>query len=188
MCKSKLQRVWDSIAEIGKAGWIITSVVLIVGLIGLTFNIASYRIQSRNDHASLYSPRPPTMSSPAADQTLWSQQIQNSGVEDATTVTFKLGTIDPNTRKMKLLNRDEWVKVPARGGAVLVEFLIQKKDFLGLFITCLTYSDKRDYRPEEISFYQWPTVPQSNMGAAAMEVAPSEHEKLSAGLSCDKLR
>jgi hypothetical protein len=186
MCKSKLQRVWEWIGEIGKAAWIITSVVLIVGLFGLGFNIASYRIQSRNDHASLYSQQP-SMSAPAADDTLWSQAIQNSGVEDATAVTFKLGTIDPNTRKMKLLDHDEWVNIAARGEVVTAQFLIHKKDFLGLFITCLTYSDKRDYRPDEIWFYPWPTVPVSNMGANPKKLAPNAHQKLSAGLSCDKL-
>jgi hypothetical protein len=42
-------RAWHSITEIGKAGWIITLIVLLVGSLSLCYNIAGYNILSRDE-------------------------------------------------------------------------------------------------------------------------------------------
>ena len=105
-----LRRAWEWITEVGKAGWIITSVVLVVACVALGFNIASYNIQSRTDHASVYTTRI-YLSAPAAEDTLWDHVIQNSGREDATGVKLKLGTVDDNGTNPKLLGADEWVRL-----------------------------------------------------------------------------
>jgi hypothetical protein len=127
MCNVKLRRAWAWITEVGKAGWIITSVVLVVAFVALGFNIASYNIQSRTDHA-VYTTRI-YLSAPAAEDTYWDHDIQNSGREDATGVKLKLGTIDENGKNPKLLGADEWVRL-AIGASGSSQLLIHKKDFL----------------------------------------------------------
>jgi hypothetical protein len=181
----KLRRAWEWITEVGKAGWIITSVVLLVALVGLCFNITSYNIQSRTDHASLHTMQI-SLSSPAADATHWMQSIQNSGREDAIDVKLQLGTIDANTKSTRLLETDDWVRI-GNGGTAYSDFYIYKKDFLDFFVTCLTYRDGRGQTGEELFFYQLPVVPLPNMGAAPKLVAANEQKKLSSEFSCAKL-
>src|SRR5271169_98727 len=141
MCNVKLRRSWEWITEVGKAGWIITSVVLVVAFVALGFNIASYNIQSRTDHASVYTTRI-YLSARTAEDTYWNHDIQNSGREDATGVKLKLGTIDENGKNPTLLGADEWVRL-AIGASGSSQLPIHKKDFLDFFVTCLTYRDGR---------------------------------------------
>ena len=42
-------RTWEHITEIGKAGWIITLIVLLISLLSLCYNIAGYNILSRDE-------------------------------------------------------------------------------------------------------------------------------------------
>jgi len=184
MCNVKLRRAWEWITEVGKAGWIITSVVLIVACVALWFNIASYRIQSRTDRASVHTTQL-TLSAPSAEDTYWSQYIQNSGREDATGVKLKLGTIDANTKNTKRLGEDVWVRLGI-GASGSSAFLIHKKDYLDFFVTCLSYSDDRDQSFEEVSFYKLPDVLVPNMGSAPILVGATEYDRLSSGFSCAK--
>jgi hypothetical protein len=180
-----LRRAWEWITEVGKAGWIITSVVLVVACVALGINIASYNIQSRTDHASVYTTRI-YLSAPAAEDTLWDHDIQNSGREDAAGVKLKLGTVDDNGTNPKLLGADEWVRL-AIGASGEAQLPIHRKDFRDFFVTCLTYRDARGQTGEELFFYQLPVVPLSNMGAAPKKVSQTVHDKLSSGFSCAKL-
>jgi len=126
------------------------------------------------------------LSAPAAEATYWMQNIQNSGREDAIAVKLKLGMIDFSGKNLKLLGTDEWVRIGV-GAAQSSQFLIYKKDFLDIFVTCLNYSDERGQDATELFFYKLPLVPLQNMGSPPTHVTMSENNALSSGFSCAKL-
>ena len=127
------------------------------------------------------------ISGPGADEPVWWHSITNSGKEEARGITLKLGTIEWSTKKTRLLQTYQWVKLGA-GLPATARLPFHKKDFLGFFVTCLTYKGQAA-REDEPSFYQLldPLSTMTNTVVPPTPATPPEHETLSSGFSCAKL-
>jgi hypothetical protein len=177
MCKTPLHaRVWNRVEVFGRGAWI---PILIVASFGLYYNCSSDRPLVQTTQIQI--------SGPGADEPHWLHSITNSGKEEARGITLKLGTIDWSTKKTTLLKTYQWTKLGA-GLSTTVMLLYDKKAFLGVFVTCLTYRGQ-PAREDEPSFYQLldPQSTMTNSVVVPTPATPPEHETLSSGFSCAKL-
>jgi hypothetical protein len=176
LARWRLARVWTWIEVSGRGAWI---PILIVASAGLYYNCSGDRPLVQTTQIQI--------SGPGADQSSWLHSITNSGKEEARAITLKLGTIERSTKKTVVLQTHQWVKLGA-GLATSVSLPFHKKDFLGFFVTCLTYRGQPT-RENEPSFYQLldPLSTMSNTVVQPTPATPSDHEALSAGFSCARL-
>jgi hypothetical protein len=177
MCKQPFYaRVWNRVEVFGKGAWI---PILIVSSFGLYYNCSGDRplVQTTQN----------AVEGLGLDEAAWFHSIKNSGKEEAREITLKLGTIEWGTKKTGLLQTYQWVRLgPDLPSSGTLPF--HTKDFLGFFVTCLTYSGQpaRENVPSFYRLLDWERTT-TNVIVQPTPATPAEDKALSSGFSCAKL-
>ena len=185
---SRLRRVFTFINETRWIGWGLP-------LIGILVAIANYRMVSPGDRPEVhiteaYAGR----TSAASPDTTWVAKYKNDGTKAATHIMVKLGTVDLDTKKSKILappDKRERLAVGPPFETAAAEFKFKQEDVYELFVVCLYYSDDNGttFRPIA-NFYKVSAILMSSSDGHCCELADAttvEQESLSYWFSCAKL-
>jgi hypothetical protein len=185
---SRLHRVFTFINETRWIGWSLP-------LIGILVAIGYYWIASHADRPEIHITEAYAgkASSDSAD-TIWVAKYKNFGTRSATHITVKLGTIDLSAKKSRLLAPPDKLHRLAVGPLFRtgdVEFKFNQKDALGLFVTCLYYSDDSGTPFDPVvNFYKVSPIPMTSTDGRCCELAdatPAEEKALSTWFACANL-
>ncbi|HEV2336941.1 MAG TPA: hypothetical protein VGS13_15660 [Stellaceae bacterium] len=168
-------RVWQGITEIGKAGWIITILVLVISGIGLRYTISIYNSQN---HPTLKAINFRVDSDGLVEWT-----IINIGNEDATTLEFNLYDLNRETKMRTPLTTVTWARLRP-GQYDVIKFTVRRAA-TNYFLYCASYNGKREHFSDE-DFYMLSGEPPAYSLSDPQRPPRSAYDDLMTVFSCAK--
>ena len=184
----RVRRLFTFINETRWIGWGLP-------LIGILVAIGYYRIASKADQPEIRSTEAYAgKGSSASADTIWVAKYINFGTRSATHITVKLGTVELSTKKSRVLappDKLQRLTVGPLYRTAAFEFNFNRRDALGLFVTCLYYSDDsgKPFDPV-VNFYKVSPIPMSSSDGRCCELADAttaEEKAVSSWFSCARL-
>jgi hypothetical protein len=184
--KRPLDRLWSGIETGSKAAWI---PILIVASCSLYYTCQNYSIQASADRPIVRATGADLTVTPDPETYTFAVSLLNKGRKDATELKLKVGTIDPTTKATKLLAAEPLTRLRASLQAASVElFKIQKRDFLKVLLTCISYSDdsgNNNFEPD-VAFFDLNWAPHATSYTLSQPTAAQQDAVLS-WFSCAKM-
>jgi hypothetical protein len=173
---------------IPKTSLVVTSLSLILTIVGLRYIIANYNMNARADRPVVRATGAQISATNDPDTYTMRVNLWNSGKEDAREITLKTGMIDAPSREPTPLASISRQRIPPSAIPQFgyeAKFDIHKTNALKFFVFCVTYTDdwSRPFEPEStfVLFPGWPASPATYF---FQNPSSAELETVSAGFSC----